>query len=248
MIDLHCHILPGVDDGAGSLEESCRMARLAWESGIRAVVATPHCGRPDMPGNYLSGALLRQVELLQTAVAERGMGLKIYPGMEVFVTAAFPRLLEQKLLLPLAGSRYLLMEFSFDEAPEFMTKMLAYALRQGLVPLVAHPERYYAVQWEPEVAARWVAAGCRLQLNRGSLQGRLGDRAQHCGWQLLRMGLGHVVASDAHGAEARRPELRSCLEALAEELGWGTAAMLLTENPRRILWNQTLLDGVSLPD
>ena len=248
MIDIHCHILPGVDDGAEVLEEAVEMARYAWESGSRALIATPHCNHPNMPGNYLSQGLLARMEQLEQVIKDANIGIRIYPGMEVFVTDAFPQLLEQQCLLPLAGSRYLLMEFSFDESTDFMEKMLQAAISRGLCPVVAHPERYYAVQWDPGIVRRWAGMGCVIQINRGSIFGRLGQGAYECGWMLLRQGLAHVVASDAHGLQQRRPELRSCFMELAEKLSWSYAAMLLIENPERILWNRKLKQGVGLPD
>lgn len=248
MIDIHCHILPGVDDGANNLNEAVEMARLAWENGSRAIVATPHCSHPNMRGNFLTLDLLTRIEQLEQQIRDAGIAMRLYPGMEVFVTNDFPRQLDQGRLLPLAGTRYLLMEFSFEEGEEFMEQMFQIAISRGLQPVVAHPERYYAVQWDPQIIRRWCQMGCVIQVNQGSIFGRLGERAYDCAWTLLRQGLVHVVASDAHGTEKRKPDLQACFLKLAEKLSWGYAAMLLTENPERILWNRELKNGINLPE
>ena len=116
MIDLHCHILPGVDDGSSSEEESCRMARLAVESGVTAVCATPHCNVPGCFDNYRTEALEERFLCLARLLGERDIPLRLYAGMEVYVTPETPRHLREGKLLTLGGSRYLLVEFGF-EAP-----------------------------------------------------------------------------------------------------------------------------------
>ncbi len=247
MIDLHCHILPGVDDGADSMNTALAMARDAWESGIRALVATPHCNKPGCRSNFYTPELGQQFVRLQRAVRQSGMGLKIYPGMEIFVTRDFPRQLQEGKYLALGASQYLLVEFYFDESPEFMADALSAIREYGLKPVVAHPERYFCVQWEPEMAMRWADAGVVLQLNRGSIQGKLGQASMKCAWELLNAEKAHVVASDAHGSVSRRAELKSVLMDLGERLSWSYAARLLMENPRKILCNEPVDTDWRLP-
>lgn len=247
MIDLHCHILPGVDDGAPSMAVALEMARDAWTNGVQAIVATPHCGKPGENENFYSQKLLLDFRRLQTAIAGMGCGLKIYPGMEIFVTKAFPQQLREGKLLALGGSDYLLVEFYFDESPEFMTQAFQLICGCGLKPIVAHPERYDCIQWRPELAESWADAGVALQLNRGSIQGKLGQAAQSCAWTLLRSGKTHVVSSDGHGSQLRRPELKSVFLELGEKLSWSYASKLLIENPRRVLQNQPVQGDTGLP-
>ena len=121
MIDLHCHILPDVDDGASDLAEALEMARMAADSGVSTIVATPHCNIPNTPrANYLDRDLLNRFVAFRSAVEEAGIPLRIYGGAEIFCTPQMPQLLQEQKLLPLAGTKYLLVEFFFDEAPEFM--------------------------------------------------------------------------------------------------------------------------------
>ena len=124
MIDLHCHILPGVDDGSSSEEESCRMARLAVESGVTAVCATPHCNVPGCFDNYRTEALEERFLCLARLLGERDIPLRLYAGMEVYVTPETPRHLREGKLLTLGGSRYLLVEFGFEAPFSFAQRML----------------------------------------------------------------------------------------------------------------------------
>ena len=193
MIDLHCHILPGVDDGSESLDTSLAMAADAWESGTDCICATPHCCRPTGWGGYWAPEILERLKDMETSVARAGLALKLLPGMEVFTTPELPQLLREGRLLTLNGSRYLLLEFFFDDEPGAMNEAVALVWEQGLTPVIAHPERYEAVQRTPELALSWFRDGCILQLNKGSILGGLGRHARQTAWWLLRRGLAHVV-------------------------------------------------------
>lgn len=117
MTDIHCHILPGVDDGAATPADALEMARMAAESGVRTIVATPHCNLPGAPeDNYASPALARRLEALRRAIEAEGIPLEILPGAEILCTPQVPELLREGRLLTLASSRYLLLEFYFDES------------------------------------------------------------------------------------------------------------------------------------
>ena len=115
MTDMHCHIHPCVDDGAGSVEEACSMAWKAWENGTKRIIATPHFCRPDQRRRRSVQEYRRYVYLLQQGLRELGCGLELRAGMEVFATAELPKLLDRQEVLTLADSRYLLVEFYFDE-------------------------------------------------------------------------------------------------------------------------------------
>lgn len=234
MVDLHCHILPGVDDGAEDLAQALEMARMAADSGLRTIVATPHCNLPWGAEENDATVWMRSLTDLRKAVAEAEIPLEILPGAEVFCTPALPELLERKKLQTLAGSRYLLMEFYFDESPEFMENCFEIAGHRGYVPVVAHPERYEASWRDPELVPRWFRGGCVIQLNKGSILGRLGSRAETVSKFLLERGFAHVVASDAHGTNARTPHMTAVLRHLEDTYAPGYARILLSRNPERI--------------
>ena len=240
MIDLHCHILPGADDGAASEEESCLMAQLAAESGVTAIAATPHCNVPGHFRNYVSRELKDRFLTLEKLLRRENSAVRLYTGMEVYVTPEVPRLLRQRKLLTLGGSRYLLVEFGFDESLDFVERMLGELLEAGVVPVVAHPERYHFVQPQPACLLRWVELGCALQVNKGSLLGRFGRRSAHTARWCLGEGCVHLLASDAHSPWRRTPRLREAWEYAADFDSPEIADFLLRDNPRRILEDQPI--------
>lgn len=233
MTDIHCHILPGVDDGAETMEYAVLMARMAWESGVRRIIATPHCNLPGLD-NYRSPRLSERFSLLQQAVREAGIGIELLPGAEVLGTSQVPQLLRERKLPTLANSRYLLMEFFFDESLEEMDQLLHAVSRAGLVPVIAHPERYEAVQRQPLTVARWFHSGYVIQLNKGSLLGRLGRRAKAAADWIMDRQLAHIIASDAHGCDMRTPHMSQLHEYLLDRYGRAYTDILLHANPGRV--------------
>ncbi len=236
MIDIHAHILPEVDDGASDLESAVLMAEMAVESGVQAIIATPHSNlRPY--GNYWDSALRAGLETLQQEVTAAGIPLKIYPGMEIFGTPDVPELLRKGKLTTLANSGYLLVEFPFRHYSEEATEVLSTLCADGYRPIVAHPERYQYVQDNPAVVNRWVGMGCLLQANRGSLLGRFGRTAQMLSLALVDRGLTAFVASDAHSPVMRTTWMADVQELLCEEFSEDIARLLLYENPLKVLRN-----------
>lgn len=232
MIDLHCHILPGVDDGARHMEESIHMAAMAAESGVTALVATPHC----MDGG--AQPVLEAVQDLRNVLQEEEIPVQVYPGMEVFGTMDTARLLRAGQLLTLNGSRYPLIEFAFDGDGELETQILEEVLRAGFVPVVAHPERYGWVRQNPRILNVWTSMGCLLQVNKGSLLGRFGRGPEQMALEMTDRGFATVVGSDAHYARVRTPWLYEAWELLARQFAPVAARVLLEDNPKKILSNE----------
>lgn len=234
MIDLHCHILPGLDDGSQSFEESLAMADMAAGHGIRQIAVTPHC----VAGRV--GEVLEGVQLLQALLEEEHIPVRLYPGMEIFGTYDTARLLRERKLLTLGGSRYPLIEFAFQSDGEEETEILQRVIDAGFTPLVAHPERYSYICDEPELVNRWCAMGCLFQVNRGSLLGRYGYASQQMGLALVRRGFATVVATDAHSPVVRTPRAKDVYALLSERVSPVAAEMLMRRNPERIIKNQRL--------
>lgn len=234
MIDLHSHILPELDDGSRSFSESMDMARLAVESGVTAIVATPHC-QNDRAKEVRSAVLL-----LREAFREAGIPLRLYMGMEIFGTEDTARLLREKKLFTINNSRYPLIEFTFRSSGVKETRILQSVIQAGYQPLVAHPERYIYIQEEPELVNRWKRMGCLFQVNRGSLLGRFGAGAQKMGMELVKRGFATVVASDAHSASQRTPWMQDVQEMLDRQVSPVAAEFLLQYNPRCIIRNEQL--------
>lgn len=239
MIDLHAHILPGVDDGSPALDESLEMARLAVESGVTDLAVTPHCGLPGGEGLY-APALRRRVTALSQALAREGIPLRLHEGMEIFGLPDTAEKLRAGALCTLAASRYPLIEFPFTSYAREATEVLYAVLALGLRPIVAHPERYRYVQRDPQLLDLWTDMGCLLQLNRGSLLGRFGEREEALAHSLVSRGYAAFVASDAHSSVRRTPWLRDVRVLLAREYGEDAAQLLLEQNPQRVLQNERI--------
>ena len=179
MIDIHAHILPGIDDGAEDTYDTLEMARMAADSGVNRIIATPHCNIPGMYGNYFGREYIDRYESVVRAVRKEKIPIEILPGMEVFSTEDLPELIVNQKIMPLNQSRYILMEFAFDEDPEFAEAILKRVKEVGARPVIAHAERYEFIQDYPQIAYRWFRKGYVIQANKGSFLGsklKDGDR------------------------------------------------------------------------
>lgn len=233
MTDLHCHILPGLDDGAADPATSCRMAEMAFAGGTRRIVCTPHCSTDDDALTQRSREILLITDLLQKALRQKGIGLELRPAMELLCTERLEEALRRQLLLPLDGNRYLLMEFYFDTSAAFINDCVRCAQSYGYTPVLAHPERYEALQRDPRPLAVW-AQDCVIQVNKGSILGRFGPQAGETAAWLLHHELAGVVASDAHSDKQRTPDLTPAVRFVAERYSQEYAARLFFRNPSRI--------------
>lgn len=234
MIDLHCHILPGVDDGSESLEESVEMARMAAVSGVTALAATPHFEGTEASLPRLA-VFRRRLDTLRAALAEAGIPLTLHGGAEILCLPETADLAAMHRLPTYQGTGYILTEFFFDERFSYMDTMLTRLAAHGYRPVVAHPERYMAVQREPERLARWVERGWLLQVNKGSILGAFGGKAEDTAHALLALGFVHALASDAHSCTARTPHMGQLHHWVQTHCEEPCGHILLTENPRRIL-------------
>jgi len=246
MVDIHSHILPGLDDGSQDMDKSIAMAEVAVDSGVTAMIATPHCNQRGVFENYASNELVQCLEELKSELLDADINLALCLGAEVFATPDTVKMYKEKKLLTLNYSRYLLLEFDFMAELQFMQSTLYGLLDEDVVPILAHPERYAALQNTPEAAMLWNDEGVGIQLNKGSLFGRFGRRALQLSHTLL--GSGHVscIASDAHGSERRTPDMSMVDAMLRTEYSDNTAELLLRENPERIMTNQPLISMENL--
>lgn len=235
MIDLHTHILPGVDDGAETMDEAIEMAELALDSGTKAIVVTPHSNQSGRYENYMSLPLKNIFEELCHKLAREQIPLKLYFGMEIFASESMAsKMLNQQLIGLNAGNTYLI-EFPFDADPEWIEGRLEEVQDLGKRLLIAHPERYFCVQDYPELVYEWISRGCLTQLNKGSMLGRFGRDVYRTAKTLLDNGLVSCVASDAHSPYQRTAYMKDAREYLEEKYGVEYAGLLLWENPLRIL-------------
>src|SRR5271165_2724158 len=226
MVDVHCHILPGLDDGPESIEESLEMAKEAIADGITHVVATPHCSN-EYVFDY---ARIRQLrDELQEKIGE---GLKLATGCDFHLNPENLEALRKNAAdFCINQKNYLLVEFNEFSIPPAMDQMLHELQLMGLRPIITHPERNGILRAQPERLRAWARVGCYVQVTAGSLSGVFGPGAQQDAWTWIDQGLVHFVSSDAHNTARRSMKLRFAYEAIAKERGRALAEALLMENP-----------------
>ena len=234
-VDVHTHVLPGVDDGVRTLDEAVATAAEAAAAGVEAMVATPHV-RDDYPTT--ADAIEAGVAALRRELADRDVELELHPGAELAlerIAAIEPGELRR---YSLAGGPYVLVEFPYRGWPAGAEALASTLLRNGFTPLLAHPERNDAIAERPERVRPLVQAGCFVQVTSGSVTGGLGRTARRAAEALLDLGLVHVVATDLHGPSLDRAGLAAAFEALG---GNELARTLVSTAPRAVV------EGAPLP-
>lgn len=233
MVDIHCHILPEVDDGAWDMEAAVDMAKIARDSGVKKIITTPHFkGEPK--SLEAVGFLMHQRRLLQSRLKREKIEVELLPGAEVLCVPQTMELAQTGRLPTLGTGRYVLTEFYFDASAGFMDETLHGLRQMGYLPVVAHPERYGAVQRDPELAARWFHRGIVLQINKGSVLGAFGRRAEDAAVRMLCRGNAHIIASDAHSPHVRTTDLQPVRHWCLDHLGQAYTKILLEDNPGRV--------------
>lgn len=230
MIDLHCHILPGLDDGAQTLEESLEMARVAAGDGIHTIAATPHA---DLWGtNPDQEDLEDRVARLQEALEAQSIPVRIVPGLENHLT---PELLSGQVV-PLNRTGFVLVELPFEEYPHYVEEALFQLQLKGYTPILAHPERNAILRSSHDVLRGLVERGILAQLTAASLLGVFGKKTREASEAFLLQGLVQVLATDSHSPTGgRRPLLGEALAVAARLIGPEPAQALVTSTPERIL-------------
>ena len=236
--DLQTHILPGVDDGAPTMEYALQMLQNAVCSDVEILAVTPHCNAPYGKGNFLDESL--QNQFLQLQEAAKDIPVELVLGAEVQVNSNLPKYIQQGILPTINGSRYLLTEFPVDTPEPIFTEALQGILEQAYVPLIAHPERYRQVCDTPYIVTDWLDMGCHLQITGGSIMGEYGKAAQRTASFLLRQDLVACIASDAHGINSRSNFLLDVYDHLSVHFTKQYAQCMMYENPLRICRNEAI--------
>lgn len=235
MLDLHSHILPGVDDGAPGLDTSLDMARAYVSQGVECVACTPHI----VPGLYENTGpdIRRRVADLQARLDDGDIRLRLVVGADNHITPAFVAGLRQGRLLSLADSAYVLIEPPHHVAPLRLEELFFEVSIAGYIPVLTHPERLTWIEAKYDVIERLAAHGVWMQVTSGSLRGAFGRRARYWAERMLEEGLVHILASDAHNMGSRRPDLLDGLRAAERFAGAEEAYHLLVTRPRGIVRN-----------
>lgn len=234
MIDIHTHILPGIDDGAVDWAASLEMAKAAAAEGITGLIATPHHanGRYDNPASIVE----QLVQELQGRLQEASVPLTIYSGQEVRVHTNLLEAVEMKELLTLAKSNYILLEMPTSSIPERMSEWVYELRHAGIKPIIAHPERNSEVVQHPERFKALIEEGAYGQVTTHSLLGAFGKKIESRAWEMCSEGAIHFVSSDAHNLQVRGFRLREAYEKIYEKLGQEFAT-LCQNNASSILKN-----------
>lgn len=233
MIDLHCHMLPGIDDGAPNLEVALAMARCAVADGIQVSACTPHI----YPGLYENTKLAIEAAIIafQSQLDAEGIPLKLTIGADTHLTPNLIADIRGGRIPTLAGSRYFLLEPPHHVAPPRFEETVFQLMAAGYVPVITHPERLSWIETHYEIFGRLAHNGAWMQLTSGSLTGRFGRRPKYWGERMLDERIVDILATDAHHIDKRPPLLAEGRDAAAIRVGAEEAWHMVSTRPRGIL-------------
>ena len=236
LIDIHCHILPSVDDGAADMEKALAMAQMAAAHGTTALVATPHV----VEGGWLPAweDILDLTASLNAALAAQGAtAIPIYPGAEVAVNFDILDQIKGPGPYCINGGSYMLVELPALDIPCYADEFFFTLQARGITPILSHPERHPLIADDPAIVLEWVRRGLLIQINAPSLAGKMGERALKTAEVLVKSRLVHFLGTDAHGLHARPPCLTAGAEKLTSLVGRDAARQILVANPGRVIQN-----------
>ncbi len=236
-IDIHSHILPGVDDGSPDMETTVRMLKQAVEQNVETMIATPHyrIGGENLPVTEL----MRIRDQVQDEARKISKEFRLFLGNELLYSESILEALKTGNALTLAGSRYVLVEFEVKEDYRKIYKGLGILVNAGYTPILAHIERYRCLHRKTELLKELIELGCYLQMNSNSLLGNLLTEA-HFNRKLVDQRLIHFIGSDCHDSVVRVPRMKAVAEVLRKKKKIRLITLLLRENPSKILENSYL--------
>lgn len=239
MIDLHNHILPAIDDGAGDYAMSIEMARIAVNDGITHIACTPHI----VPGlwNNSATSIGKAVRSLRAVLAAERIDLALLCGADIRVAPDLPAALKAGNMPTLRESRYFLLEPTHQVVPPRIEKLALRLIRDGFVPIITHPERLTWLPSHYDIIERLNDIGCLIQITASSVTGTFGKAAKFYAEQLLDEGRVDIVATDAHNTTTRPPILSEARDCIAGRLGEEEAVAMVLDRPAAILLNKTLV-------
>ncbi len=234
MIDIHAHVLPAIDDGPETIEESIELCKVAANDGIKTIVATPHT--KDEVYEAESVEILKAVDTLNKQLEENQIDVKILPGAEIHISEGLVESVKNGDVLTINnGGKYILFELPFVFLPPGTDRFMFNLKSNGIVPIIAHAERIVAFQRKPELVDQMVQTGARVQVNAYSLTKRAIPGERKCAEWLLKNRLVHFIASDVHSLKGRPPILSEAVERAARIVGEEEARKLVCHNPEQII-------------
>ena len=236
MIDIHSHIIPNVDDGARSVEETFNILKEAQEAGFTDVILTSHF----LLNYYETNAqeLIFWKEKLQEVLKKQGTKINLHSGMEIYITNQMEELLENKKILTLANSRYMLIELPLATNVKYFDYVVYYLEAKGIKPIIAHPERYKCVQKDPDIVEEYIEKGCLIQCNYGSIVNLYGREAEKTIKTLLKKNQVHFLGSDVHRENGTYLIILDAIKKIRKIIEKNKINELTTINPKKILQNE----------
>lgn len=218
MVDLHCHLLPGIDDGSKNMEISLRLAREATENGVTHALLTPH----HMNGRYINHKqdVIWRTQEFQKQINAHNIPLTVFPGQEVRINGQLLEALDKDdILFADTAGKYMMLEFPDDDVPHYTNQMIFDLQQRGIIPVIVHPERNTKIMSEPDLIYQLLVKGCLSQITASSYVGTFGKKVENFSRQLIEAGQGYVFASDAHNLPDRKYEMRQAFEKMKREFG-----------------------------
>ncbi len=239
-VDIHCHCLPGIDDGPETIDESLALCRALVRDRITTVIATPHqLGRFNRENN--ASKIREKVRSLNSELRNNNIALNVVAGGDVRIDERICQLIKDDEVLSLAdGRKYILLEPP-DRIYIDIEPLLSELADMGIKAIISHPERHPILAVKPQLMVKWIERQASIQITAGSLQGRFGPLAKKASWQLLGSGAPLLVATDSHNTGSRCPCMRAAFELIRAKLGERTARLACVENPLRVLEGRDIL-------
>ncbi len=239
MIDIHCHVIPGIDDGAQNMKTALNMLRAAAADGVAHMIATPHYIRGSFDND--SSLVQSRYRTLVESAAEAGIDICIYPGSEVFISYAIPQWIEDGVVCTLNHSSYVLLELPITGQIEYAKDTIFELKLKGYTPIIAHPERNEELAVQPNRLHEFIERGALAQVNAGSLTGLYGRAAKQAALTFLRHGMVHFIASDAHDCWNRAFGLSESRGIAEREIGKDMARQLYETNGYDVLHDKRVV-------
>lgn len=243
MYDLHCHILPCMDDGPSSVEETRKMLKIAVQEGIQVIAATHHFFDDETTIEDYLGLWESRYKQIQSVLEGFKKDIQIVKGAEVMINP-FLTQLDGLHRLCINEGRYLLIELPMIDLPQFTEEVIHNLQVKGIVPILAHPERNYRIANNPDLLNPLIELGALVQINTGSITGLFGKKIRRCAKTLFKNNMAHLIGTDAHSAVKRPPEMRKSAQILERWVGQQRAETILVENPRAIV-NNIILEVIN---
>jgi protein-tyrosine phosphatase len=234
MIDIHSHVLPGLDDGASDMDEAIRMCSIAAGDGITTIVATPH----HLNGMYFNSKdrVTYAVSVLNKCLSQHNISLKVLPGSDVHLcTSLLDKLKDGSVMTINNAGKFILLELPSFFVPAHVREQVFQLKLMGITPIITHPERNNTAMEHPTLLLDLVGAGALMQVTAGSITGDFGSSAKSSALRLMDMRIVHIVSSDAHNSTSRPPRLSKAFASLSKELGEEEAKMAFSTRPASIL-------------